>query len=146
MSKSKLIAAAAVLAFASAAQAQDCGCASGSKRTTNNTQLVNLLTNRMVCANVGNEKWQEHHNPNGQLWDYKLGPADPRDPSSQVGSYTIANNLVTYTYGNESYTYAVCAVGTSSYTFCGQRAISGAKVGGSGLTSCAGVSNIVQLR
>ncbi len=145
MFKSNLIAALAFLAAAGAAQAQDCGCASGSKRTTNNTQLVNLLTNRMVCANVGNEKWQEHHNPNGQLWDYKLG-SDPRDPSAPVGTYTIANNLVTYNYGSESYTYAVCAVGNSSYTFCGQRAIAGAKVGGSGLTACAGVSNIVQLR
>ncbi len=146
MSKSTLITAAVLLACAGAAQAQDCSCAPGSKRTTANTQLVNLLTNRMVCANVGDEKWQEHHNPNGQLWDYKLGPTDPRDPSSVVGSYSIANNLVTYTYGGQPYTYAVCAVGTSSYTFCGQRAIPGAKVGGSGLTACAGVSNIVQLR
>jgi hypothetical protein len=146
MFNSKLLAVAALLAFAGAAQALDCSCAPGSKQTTNNTQLVNLLTNRMVCANVGNEKWQEHHNPNGKLWDYKLGPTDTRDPSAEVGTYSIANNLVTYNYGSESYTYAVCAVGTSSYTFCGQRTISGAKVGGSGLTSCAGVSNIVQLR
>jgi hypothetical protein len=114
-----------------------------------------LLANKMVCGNVGGEVWQEWHNgaSSGPVVDYKMGPGDPKDPSSTVGSYTTnADNTVTYTYGSGGgpYTYDVCYVGASNtYTYCGAshggRNITGVRIGGTGLTSCSAVSNVALL-
>jgi hypothetical protein len=101
----------------------------------------------MVCAAVGSEQWQEWHNggPSGSVVDYKRGPSDPVDPAATVGSYSIASDAtITYTYGSQSYKYAVCRNGTAT-TFCGAafggRDITGATVSSSGgLQSCAGIT------
>ena len=146
---------AALLALAGTAQAQTAGCTcdTGAARTADATALASLLGNRMVCGNVGGEVWQEWHNgsSSGPIVDYKLGPADPKDPSTTVGSYVVnSNNTVTYSYGGGggTYTYDVCYVSTSNtYTFCGAnyagRNITGVRVGGSRLQSCSGVTSAV---
>jgi hypothetical protein len=146
MSKKIALAAALVLAFTGAAQAQTtCSCDASATRTADQAALVALLTNKMVCGNVGNEVWQEWHNGTsaGQIVDYKLGPSNAVDPSTQVGTYSVANNTVTYNYtGGGSYSYEVCQ-GAASYTFCGQRTITGVKIGGNGLQSCATVNSVL---
>ena len=143
------LAAGLLLAVVGVAQAQDtttCTCNTAAVRTPTGTALAALLGNKMACANVGSEKWQEWHNgtSSGPLVDYKLGPTDTRDPSSTVGNYTvdITANTVTYNYtGGGTYTYDVCYVNTSNtYTFCGAnyggRNITGARIGGVGLSKC----------
>ena len=44
------------------------------------------------------------------MTDYKKGPTDPRDPSVVVGSYTVASNIISYTYGTANFTYYVAPV------------------------------------
>ena len=112
--------------------------------------LQQLLGGKMVCANLGNEQWQEWHNgtTSGPVVDYKKGPGDPVDPSETVGSYAISANgaadaTVAYTYGSSTYRYAVCQNGTS-VAFCGAsfggRDILGAVVSAApGLQSCSGI-------
>jgi hypothetical protein len=150
------LAASLLMAFAGAAQAQSttaCTCDSGATRLDGGT-LAGLLTNRMVCANVGGEAWQELHvgAASGTLRDYKKGPSDPVDPStpvgSSVGSYSVdgATNTISYTYpGQPAYKYDVCLTGTNGYTFCGAtyggRNITGARIGGTGMTDCSAVTN-----
>ena len=135
-----------LMAGASQAQTTGCTCNSAAARTADASALTTLLTNKMVCGNVGGEVWQEHHAPGGVLVDYKLGPGVAPDPSAPVGTYVVnSNNTVTYTYsgGGGNYTYDVCFVSsTSTYTFCGAqyggRNITGARIGGAGLSNfCA---------
>lgn len=62
----------------------------------------------------------------GQVWDYKKGPTDPIDKSKQLGTYTIeatggtGPDLITYTYGSTTYSYAIRPAGsdTGTKTFC----------------------------
>ncbi len=151
------LAASLLMAFAGAAQAQVpvCTCNSAAARTADAVALAGLLTNKMVCGNVGGEVWQEWHNggASGPVVDYKKGPGDPVDPPTPVGTYVVnADNTVTYTYGGGGgiYTYDVCLVSSSNtYTFCGAnyggRNITGTRIGGTGLTPCSAVSNVVVL-
>jgi hypothetical protein len=159
MTQKIALAASLLMTLAGAAQAQSCSCDSSSTTTRIVGQaLADLLSNKMVCASVGNEAWQEWHNGSGSgggpVVDYKLGPGDPRDPSTAVGNYTVNTTASTVTYnygaGGGTYTYDVCLVSNAnSYTFCGSsyggRNITGARIGGSGLTPCNAVSNVVQL-
>lgn len=143
-----------LMAFAGVAQAQSvtCTCDSSAIRTDNAAILAGLLTNKMVCGNVGGEAWQEWHNGGaaGAVVDYKQGPGHPVDPSTAVGSYVVnTNNTVTYTYsgGSGPYTYDVCLASSgTSYTYCGAayggRNITGVRIGGAGLAACSGVANI----
>ena len=141
-----------LLAFVGAAQSQGCACNSGAVRPTA-AGLKTLLTGRMACGNVGGERWQELHKSSLELWDYKLGPNHPQDPSSRVGSYDVdlTDNTVVYTYGSTSYKYQVCYVsGNNSYTFCGAvhggRDITNIKVGPATTVidpvDCSGVTSI----
>jgi hypothetical protein len=157
MTQKIAFAASLLMVFAGLAQAQTttCTCNSGATRTDNAAALAALLTNRMVCGNVGTEVWQEWHNggASGAVVDYKLGPGVQPDPSTPVGTYRVnTENTVSYTYSGQStsYTYDVCLVSSSnSYTFCGAnyggRNITGVRIGGSGLTPCSAVSNIAVL-
>ena len=104
----------------------------------------------MACGVVGQEEWQEFHQgtsaAGGNLIDYKKGPTDPIDPSTSVGAWAILGSgdtsRVQYTYGATSYQYAVCSQSTNTH-FCGAqfggRDIMNAKLGGSGLQSCASI-------
>jgi hypothetical protein len=133
------------LALSGVAQAQS-GCPCDASATLiSGAALPALLGNKMVCGNVGGEQWQEWHNgsSSGPVVDYKRGPGHSVDPSTTVGTYAVSGNTVTYTYGSQSYTYAVCLGNTGRYVFCGAefggRNITGVRVGGSGLQSCTGV-------
>jgi hypothetical protein len=134
------------VALVGAAQAQNCPCNGGTGTKLNTAEITAMLGNRMACATVGNEQWQEWHNgtSSGPVVDYKKGPSDKVDPSAQVGSYNVAGDTVTYTYGSQPYQYAVCRTGSGT-TFCGSpfggRDIN-AVVGGSGLQSCSGVTQV----
>jgi hypothetical protein len=154
---------AALLVLASTAQAQNnCPCNGGvGTRLTGTTDptLGAALAGKMVCAAVGNERWQGWHSgtaAGGDLWDFKRGPTDAVDPSTKTGTYrfqsstlgakvarsTASSDTVVYDYGSGgSYRYAVCRVSASSYALCGAalggRDISPVMVGGNGtLQSC----------
>lgn len=122
-------------ATAPAAFAQNCPCVGGNTldRVQGGTELQNLLTGRTVCAQLGNDRWQERHVSGGALRDYKLGPNHPIDPTKQVGTWSTtgsgANTVVTYSYtGGRSHSFVVCRPGNgtvdptqpiSTVAFCG---------------------------
>lgn len=107
-------------------------------RVTGNA-LNTLIIGNTVCASRNGEKWQEQHRAGGQLWDYKMGPGHPIDPSKQVGTWSISRNFVTYCYtGDKCYSYSVHGTGTGAYDFCfanGKLEVSGATFK-PGLQSC----------
>ena len=83
--------------------------------------LSTALTSNTVCAIRGADRWQELHQPGGDLIDYKRGPTDKVDPSEKVGTWSVASNgQLTYNYGSGgSYRFSVRANGGTSYSFCG---------------------------
>lgn len=92
--------------------------------------LNSLISGNTVCASRGADTWQEQHRAGGELWDYKMGPGDPVDPSKRVGTWSIARNYVTYCYtGGTCYSYSVHGSGSGPYSFCyanGTEVVSGA--------------------
>lgn len=156
---------AALLALTGAAQAQNnCPCNGGVGTlltVATNPTLGATLAGKMACAAVGNERWQAWHSgtaAGGDLWDYKLGPSDPVDPSKKMGTYQIqfapqgakvstgaTVDRVVYNYGaGGSYSYAVCRIGGNVHALCGAasggRDITNVIVGGTGnLQSCDGL-------
>jgi hypothetical protein len=143
------------MAWSPAAHAQQpsCPCDSSATRTPTVLALTQLLSNKMVCGSSGGDSWQEWHNgsSSGPVVDYKLGPGDPVDPSTTVGSFTInADNTVSYTYGSTSYKYAVCSTARSTYTFCGAayggRDLTDLMIGGNGLQSCVSVAAAIRIK
>lgn len=118
-------------------------CGSATNRLSQN-ELQAVLSGNTVCATLGNDKWQEYHQPGGALYDYKKGPYDPVDPTTQVGTWSITgtgnNAVVTYTYGSQSYSYAVYANKQGNnfvapFDFCGATPVTNATIK-SGQTSC----------
>lgn len=114
--------------------------------------LALLLRNNTVCqAPSGDEQYgaQEEHRvsgvlANGQLWDYKRGPASTIDPPTQIGTWAItglgANTVVSYTYlgGGGSGTYKVYNNNNGSYDFCnGATRVATVSVA-NGLNGCPG--------
>jgi hypothetical protein len=79
-----------------AADPDPCG---GHLQVRDTIQIKGLLSGNTVCTSDS----QEQHRPNNQLWDYKMGPNDIVDPTSQVGTWSISDNKVHYTYGNQTY-------------------------------------------
>lgn len=101
------------------AMAVDCGV--GSQLT--NGAVATAVSDKTVCGILGNQQWQEYHQPGGSLIDYKKGPGHPVDPTKQVGSWstsgTGASSVVTYNYGSGgTYSYEVHLSG-GTYTLCG---------------------------
>lgn len=89
-----------------------------------NPDLATLLSGNTVCGVRGGDRWQEEHHPGNVLKDYKKGPTDKIDPTTQVGTWSIggtgANTMVTYNYGTGgTYQYTVWDNGNGSYSFCG---------------------------
>lgn len=79
-----------------------------------------LVAGNTLCAVRGSDRWQEQHRgsgSNGELWDYKLGPGNPVDPTKVVGTWSAtngANSSLTHTYtGGSSFSWLVCQVGTT---------------------------------
>lgn len=144
-----------VLIFAAAigqASAQSaCSCSATATRTPSADVLAGLLANRMACATLGSEQWQEWHDGaglvGGDIVDYKMGPGAPKDPSKRVGSYDVTtSNTVRYDYGSGGvYEYEVCDAG-ESFVFCGARFggrdIPNVVIGGNGLQSCSTVTPV----
>ena len=162
MIKKTIVLAAFALTLSTAAQSQTCICNGGSGTQLTTVAAVQaVLANKMVCAAVGVEQWQEWHNgvTSGPVVDYKMGPGHPVDPPSAVGTYQVvdlaasprisraqraAGAAVAYTYGAKTYTYGVCQTG-ATYAFCGAafggRDIMGARVSATGgLQSCSSVA------
>lgn len=94
---------------------------------TTTPNLQTLLSGNTACAMRGSDAWQEEHNADGTLWDYKKGNGDPIDPRKLVGNWAVqgtgASTVVSYSYPNDTggpYTYAVHDTGDGThYTFCG---------------------------
>jgi hypothetical protein len=96
----------------------------------NQAQVEALVGTGMACYPAAGPPWtnQEYHSggitsAGGNITDYKKGPGDPRDPTAQIGIYTIdANGVVTYTYGSgHPFPYTVWGTQTSgsgTYDFC----------------------------
>jgi hypothetical protein len=103
-------------------------------------QLTTLLTGKTVCdANATYDSCakhpernpciikmgiQEQHRSGGQLWDYKMGPSDAKDPTVLVGDWSITGNdadtVVNYAYppGGTPAAYKVFDAGAGTYYFC----------------------------
>ena len=105
-------------------------------------QLTTVLTGKTVCdANATYDSCakhperspciikmgiQEQHRVGGQLWDYKMGPSDAKDPTVLVGDWSITGNdedtVVNYAYppGGTPAAYKVfdAGAGTGTYYFC----------------------------
>ena len=105
------------------------------------TNLGPLLLNKTVCDATATYDtcakhpgpgcivqmgMQEEHRGDGTLWDYKKGSTDPIDPTTQVGTWTVANDnsvnaTVSYIYVGPPATtpipYKVYSTGTG-YDFC----------------------------
>ena len=102
-------------------------------------QLTTLLTGKTVCdANATYDTCAKHPGPNcivtmgiqeqhlsgGQLWDYKMGPSDAKDPTVRVGDWSITGNdadtVVNYAYspGGTPASYKVFDSGVGNYYFC----------------------------
>jgi hypothetical protein len=130
----KIVVPAAVLSIAmlglySTQSLADSTCASGKRLSV--TQMEELVGSKYVCLRTANGQIysnEEHRggpsSPTGELWDYKLGPADRIDPTARVGSYQISergNNgaQITYTYGSGSRSYQIVPDSGPYYLFCG---------------------------
>ena len=103
-------------------------------------QLTILLTGKTVCdANATYDSCakhpernpciikmgiQEQHRSGGQLWDYKMGPSDAKDPTVLVGDWSITGSdedtVVNYAYppGGTPAAYKVFDAGAGTYYFC----------------------------
>lgn len=110
-----------VLAFGTSQAALGATCSGG----LSGPNIAALVLNKYVCNGVWpNNTWNERHD-GSNITDYKMGPSDPKDPSTVVGSYTTstgnsANGTITYTYTGSAttYSYNVKLNSGSSYFFC----------------------------
>lgn len=124
--------AAALLALAAlpAAWAQS-ACPSGSQELKQ-IQILGAVNNSTMCAERGNERWQEFHRGDNVLVDYKLGPTSKMDPSKPVGNWRTDKigdtGVLVQTYAGTSYSWRVCRTGPHQLTLLpvggGQAAIS----------------------
>jgi hypothetical protein len=94
-------------------------------------QIEELVGGKYVClrtSNGGIFANEQHRggpsSPSGELWDYKMGPADRSDPTARVGSYLISergNNgaQILYNYGSGTRIYQIVHDSGPYYLFCG---------------------------
>lgn len=123
---------AAVVAFLATVGSQaQAGCSCVANRVTDgtgvgNANLTTALSNNTVCVAKSGGGWehQEQHKNTGALVDFKLG-TNPVDPTTTIGTWSIANSQVTYSYvgATAPFTYSVCSstskpVGGSTIGFC----------------------------
>lgn len=92
----------------------------------NGTSASSLLNGNTACSPAGCSgtgcSWQEQHRTNGELWDFKKGSGDPVDPTSKVGTWSVAaTGKVTHSYnaGGGSFVYDIKNNGNGTYSFCG---------------------------
>lgn len=131
-----------LIALPGSVQAQCCGTGWTQVNSTGSNNINALLAGKTVCAVLGSDRWQEYHNPNGTLRDYKKGPTDPVDPSADVGIWSSinsgANSKIRYTYGSNVYEYQVCRLlaqtvpTATTVQFCGAQNITASLQSGQG--------------
>jgi hypothetical protein len=122
-------------------------CPVGTTQVTGSA-LQALVVNRTMCAasSSNSDTWQEYHDPNGDLVDWKLGENHPVDPKSKVGTWTAGsdpNAQLTHTYGSSAFSWLVCQPSTgTSYTLVstsGASTITGVTIK-NGQGACAGLT------
>lgn len=131
--KPLIIATTLVMTLAGLPSAATAACSSpAATRVGSIADLTTLLSGKTVCVRSTKPgwtwEWQEVHQANGDLVDYKKGPSDPVDPSKKVGTWTISGNdggqraVVTHLYlGGQSYGYTVWKnvnVTDNTHSFC----------------------------
>lgn len=90
------------------------------------SQIQTLLAGNTACVgHTPNAQWSEWHNgtTSGNVVDWKLGPTDPKDPTSVVGTFQIrakpSGGQIIYSYpGGYQYAYVVYTGTSNPYTFC----------------------------
>ena len=127
MIKPLLFAATIGLAMAGLPSAAMAACGQPSTRVGSSAELSALLTGKTVCVPSSKPgwtwEWQELHQAPNILVDYKKGQGHVIDPSTPVGTWTIAGTggraVVTHDYGGgQSYTYTVWNNGNGTHSFC----------------------------
>ena len=121
-----MLAAGLGLAFAGLPATAVAACASPSVRVDNPGTLGTLLRGNTVCVPPVTQpemSWQELHQASGALVDYKRGPTDAFDTSSEVGTWLISGAagqaVVIHNYGSGgAYTFSVWNNGDGTYSFC----------------------------
>ena len=104
-------AALAILVGADRAGAQTC---SSITQWMSALNIKNKVVGNYTCVGTfPHATWNELLSGNansGNVIDYKLGPTDPIDPTTKVGTYTVSGTtigILTYTYGATSYSYQI---------------------------------------
>jgi hypothetical protein len=100
--------------------------AGGSYQAASPAQLSSLLGGNTACYPTSAPFTNQELHSGGTITDYKKGPSDPKDPSTQVGTYTITGTsdaTITYNYtGGGSFAYKVFGSSPfnagSNYDFC----------------------------
>lgn len=120
-----ILAAVAGMTLAALPAASMAACVAPSVRVDTTGAMTALLQGNTVCLPAVTQptmEAQELHQPGGVLVDYKRGPTDKADPSTQVGSWTVTGGrgvFVTHDYGGGTqYTYSVWANGDGTHSFC----------------------------
>jgi hypothetical protein len=123
-----------VLAACGAGQAVAQNCSDASTAGMTPGEIDTLVANKYACVGSSpNAQWNELHagSQSGSVLDYKLGPADPNDPSDTLahptGAFRItapggaqSPGVITYSYGTNSYGYNVVNnLGPPRYSYCG---------------------------
>ena len=89
---------------------------------------INVLEGMTICAMAGGDKWQEEVRSGGALIDYKQGPTDSVDPTTQVGTWFFTCDVddefddctITFKYSDVyEYSFEVDDKGSGVYDFCG---------------------------
>ena len=123
-----------LLAFSAGQASAACPHTTGANSPLSNAGIKTALAGaggagKFHCAIRGGEKWNEslgvtntgNNADTGTLTDFKRGPTNPVDPSKAVGTWSVANGQIAYTYGTTggTFTYTVREVTAgTNYEFC----------------------------
>jgi hypothetical protein len=113
----------ALLALGPAPAWAACGVDSGNPAYIQQSPAAVLVGSTACYPSAGPNWTNQEYLSGGNVIDYKKGPGDPVDPTSQVGTYVInGDDTITYQYGgSDNYTYSVwgpTASGGNIYDFC----------------------------
>jgi hypothetical protein len=89
----------------------------------NQSQVQTLLSGTTACYPTAAPYQNQEYLSGNTLWDFKKGPTDPVDPSTNIGTVSInSDGTVTYVYGGgPTYQYSIWGTATSgpgTYDFC----------------------------
>ena len=125
-----IVASIVLLAGLSSQAMAQCATATRVTRLTTPT-IINALSGKLVCGRpaAGNpgsatDRLQEENiagapgATTGDLFDYKRGPGDPKDPREKVGTWTITSAGVTYVYTSGGTYVWTLHNNTTHFSFC----------------------------